>query len=231
VTGCTRTHTTARSKFNQNGAALSDPGDAQGSKRAHPDDLRRKRLELCVIPVPRGRRGSRRRSDSVVAVEHIQGMRSSSTFRGREFDEGLAQMFDWLRFADATFSTQRDSRSPREPRSWPSRAAHPTARGSRRASAAERTELFRHARRRRDAIDPSGLVKGWAVTRSIDSRRGRRRNYAVNVAGDMRCAGRAVRNPAGASASSIRWSERDRRGRRGNDLALRRRARTRAEST
>jgi thiamine biosynthesis lipoprotein len=47
-----------------------------------------------------------------------------------------------------------------------------------------------------DAIDPSGLVKGWAVDRaaSILDESGIR-NYAVNVAGDMRLRGRAVPEP------------------------------------
>ncbi len=68
-----------------------------------------------------------------------------------------------------------------------------------------------------DAIDPSGLVKGWAVDRAaaILDEAGVR-NYAVNVAGDMRVRGRAVPEPC--------WSvgiqhplerERRRRGRRG----------------
>ncbi len=44
-----------------------------------------------------------------------------------------------------------------------------------------------------EAIDPSGLVKGWAVDRAaalLDD--AGIRNYAVNVAGDMRLRGRAV---------------------------------------
>jgi thiamine biosynthesis lipoprotein len=47
-----------------------------------------------------------------------------------------------------------------------------------------------------DAVDPSGLVKGWAVDRAaaiLDD--AGLRNYAINAAGDMRLRGRAVPEP------------------------------------
>ena len=52
---------------------------------------------------------------------------------------------------------------------------------------------FRCAPASRDVVDPSGLVKGWAVDRAatlLDE--AGLRNYAVNAAGDMRLRGRAI---------------------------------------
>ena len=110
-------------------------------------------------------------------------------------------MFDSLRSADATFSTYKeDSEISRLNRGELALAeAHPDVRRcstGAKSSGSRRTATSTCVRRRPDAIDPSGLVKGWAVDRaaSILDESGVR-NYAVNVAGDMRLRGRAVPEP------------------------------------
>jgi FAD:protein FMN transferase len=137
-----------------------------------------------------------------VAVEHIMGMPITVDVRDDDVDENvLEQLFDSLRFADATFSTYKeDSEVSRMNRGeLVVAAAHPDVR-----EVLDRCEALRietdgyfdmHAAAA-DAIDPSGLVKGWAVDRaaSILDEAGVR-NYAVNVAGDMRLRGRAVPEP------------------------------------
>jgi FAD:protein FMN transferase len=135
-------------------------------------------------------------------IEQIMGMPVVVDIRDDDVDEHvLEQMFDWLRFADATFSTYKeDSDISRINRGELTvAAAHPDVR-----DVLERCEALRietdgyfdvHAAAS-DATDPSALVKGWAVDRaaSILDEAGVR-NYAVNVAGDMRLGGRAVPEP------------------------------------
>jgi FAD:protein FMN transferase len=138
----------------------------------------------------------------VVAVEHIMGMPVVVDVRDEEFDENaLEQMFDWLRFADATFSTYKeDSEITRVNRGELAvAAAHPDVREVLDRCEALRDETDGYFDLRAaggDAIDPSGLVKGWAVDRAASILDGAGvRNYAVNVAGDMRLRGRAVPEP------------------------------------
>jgi FAD:protein FMN transferase len=169
----------------------------------------------------------------VVAVEHIMGMPVTVDVRDEAFDESaLEQMFDSLRFADAIFSTYKeDSEISRVNRGELAvAAAHPDVREVLDRCEALRTETDGYFDMRAvggDAIDPSGLVKGWAVDRAASILDGVGvRNYAVNVAGDMRLRGRA-----GVSASSIRWSRtRSRRSSRQTSSPLRRRAPMRVES-
>lgn len=113
-------------------------------------------------------------------------------------DSVLERMFDWLRFADATFSTyQDDSEISRLNRGELAISdAHPDVR-----EVLDRCEVLRVETggyfdvraAAPEAIDPSGLVKGWAVDRAasmlIEAGLG---NFVVNVAGDMRLRGRAV---------------------------------------
>jgi FAD:protein FMN transferase len=110
----------------------------------------------------------------------------------------LQRMFEWLRFADATFSTHKDdSEISRLNRGELGLAeALPEVREVLDRCEALRVETdgyFDVRAAAADAIDPSGLVKGWAVDRAasilIDAGL---RNFAVNVAGDMRLRGRAV---------------------------------------
>jgi thiamine biosynthesis lipoprotein len=135
----------------------------------------------------------------MVAVEHIMGMPVTVDIRDADFDESVLQhVFDSLWFADATFSTYKeDSEISRMNRGELAvDEAHPDVQ-----EVLDRCEALRietdgyfdvHAAAA-DVIDPSGLVKGWAIDRaaSILDESGVR-NYAVNVAGDMRLRGRAV---------------------------------------
>jgi thiamine biosynthesis lipoprotein len=129
------------------------------------------------------------------------GMPVTVDVRDEEFDEtALEQMFDSLRFADAIFSTYKeDSEISRVNRGELAvAAAHPDVREVLDRCDALRFETngYFDMRAAGGAIDPSGLVKGWAVDRaaSILDEAGVR-NYAVNVAGDMRLRGRAVPEP------------------------------------
>jgi FAD:protein FMN transferase len=114
----------------------------------------------------------------------------------------LERLFDGLRSADALFSTYKDeseiSRLNRGELALED--AHPDVR-----EVLDRCEALRVDTdgyfdvRAADPgrIDPSGLVKGWAVDRAaalLDE--ADVRNYAVNVAGDMRLRGRAVPEPS-----------------------------------
>jgi thiamine biosynthesis lipoprotein len=138
----------------------------------------------------------------VIAVEHIMGMPVTVDVRDEELDESvLEQMFDSLRLADATFSTYKeDSEISRMNRGELAvAAAHPDVREVLDRCEALRIETdgyFDMRAATAEAIDPSGLVKGWAVDRaaSILDEAGIQ-NYAVNVAGDMRLRGRAVPDP------------------------------------
>jgi FAD:protein FMN transferase len=138
----------------------------------------------------------------VIAVEHIMGMPVTVDVRDEELDESvLEQMFDSLRLADATFSTYKeDSEISRMNRGELAvAAAHPDVREVLDRCEALRIETdgyFDLRAATAEAIDPSGLVKGWAVDRaaSILDEAGIK-NYAVNVAGDMRLRGRAVPDP------------------------------------
>ena len=132
-------------------------------------------------------------------VEHILGMPIVADVRDEHVDDGVLDgMFDWLRWVDATFSTYKDdSEISRLNRGELQLAdAHPEV-----AAVLERCEELRvetggyfDVRAASPAfIDPSGLVKGWAVDRAaalLDE--AGLRNYAVNAAGDIRLRGRAV---------------------------------------
>jgi FAD:protein FMN transferase len=113
----------------------------------------------------------------------------------------LERMFDSLRFADAIFSTYRDdSEISRLNRGELALAdAHRDVREVLDRCEALRVETdgyFDVRAAAADAIDPSGLVKGWAVDHAaailVDAGL---HNFAVNMAGDMRLRGRAVPDP------------------------------------
>jgi thiamine biosynthesis lipoprotein len=132
-------------------------------------------------------------------VEHVMGMPVVVDVRDADVEpELLDEVFAWLRWVDATFSTYKpDSEISRLARGELSLAA---------AHHEVRTVLARCEELRVETagyfdvtaasdgrLDPSGLVKGWAVDRSaaiLDG--GGMRNYAVNAGGDMRLRGRAV---------------------------------------
>jgi thiamine biosynthesis lipoprotein len=116
-------------------------------------------------------------------------------------DNDLERMFDWLRFADATFSTYKDdSEISRINRGELAIAeAHPDVRDVLDRCEALRIETdgyFDVCAAAAHVIDPSGLVKGWAVDRAAAMLiEAGLRNFALNVAGDMRLRGRAVPEP------------------------------------
>jgi thiamine biosynthesis lipoprotein len=132
-------------------------------------------------------------------VESVMGMPIVVDIRDEPVDEGVLDgMFDWLRWVDATFSTYKDgseiSRLNRGELALED--AHPAV-----VDVLDRCERLRvetdgyfDARAASsELVDPSGLVKGWAVDRAaalLDE--AGLRNYAVNAAGDMRLRGRAV---------------------------------------
>lgn len=130
------------------------------------------------------------------------GMPVTVDVRDDDVDESiLERLFDGLRFADAIFSTYKDdSEISRLNRGELALAeAHPDVREVLDRCEALRIETdgyFDVRAASGEVMDPSGLVKGWAVDRAaalLDA--AGVRNYAVNVAGDMRLRGRAVPEP------------------------------------
>jgi len=116
-----------------------------------------------------------------------------------DVEHGTAdRVFDWLRWVDATFSTyKRDSDISRLNRGELAlRNADADVR-----EVLERCEGLRAATRGYfdmrapipGAIDPSGLVKGWAVDRAAELLDDVGAvNYAISAGGDMRLRGRAL---------------------------------------
>jgi thiamine biosynthesis lipoprotein len=126
-------------------------------------------------------------------VEHIMGMPIGIEIHDPDVDpRALDEAFDWFRWVDATFSTYKpDSDVSRLNRGELTLAdAHPEVR----AVLARCDDL--HAETGgyfdirvpflRNAIDPSGLVKGWSVERAgqILEVAGAR-NFAINAGGDV----------------------------------------------
>ena len=110
----------------------------------------------------------------------------------------LDELFDWFRWVDAVFSTYKDdSEISRLNRGGLALAdAHPDVRWVLVRSEELRVETdgyFDVRAASRDAVDPSGLVKGWSADRgaALLDRAGLR-NYAINAGGDLRLRGRAV---------------------------------------
>jgi thiamine biosynthesis lipoprotein len=131
-------------------------------------------------------------------VEHIMGMPIVADVRDDVGGEVLDDMFDWFRWVDATFSTYKDdSEISRFNRGELALAdADPRVR-----DVLARCDELRVVTRgyfdvraaSPGVIDPSGLVKGWAVDRAADILDAvGLRNYAINAGGDMRVRGRAI---------------------------------------
>lgn len=131
-------------------------------------------------------------------VEHVMGLPIVVDVRDEdEAGAALEELFDWLRWVDATFSTfKEDSEISRINRGRLRREdAQPHVR-----RVLERCELLQQEtdgyfdmRTPAGSIDPAGLVKGWAVDRAaaiLDD--AGFHNYAVSAGGDMRVLGRAV---------------------------------------
>ena len=131
-------------------------------------------------------------------VEHIMGLPIVVDVRD-DNDSGAAleKLFDWLRWVDETFSTYKDdSEISRINRGELRREdAHPHVRHvlERCEELRQETAGYFDMNTPAGSIDPSGLVKGWAVDRAaaILDEAGLH-NYAVSAGGDMRVRGRAV---------------------------------------
>jgi FAD:protein FMN transferase len=141
------------------------------------------------------------------AVQELPGVRRVEQIMGLPVvvdvrDDGdagpaLDDLFDWLRWVDATFSTfKEDSEISRINRGELRREdAQPDVRRvlERCDSLREETDGYFDMRAPDGSIDPSGLVKGWAVDRAAAILDGAGfQNYAVSAGGDMRVLGRAV---------------------------------------
>jgi thiamine biosynthesis lipoprotein len=132
-------------------------------------------------------------------VEQIMGMPIVVDVRDEDVDdETLERIFDWLRFADTIFSTYReDSEISRLNRGELAlEDAHPDVAEVLARCVALRDETRGYFDLRAaspERIDPSGLVKGWAVERaaSLLDEAGHR-NYAVNAGGDVWLRGGAL---------------------------------------
>ena len=131
----------------------------------------------------------------MTAVEHMMGMGIVVDVRdsGVE-DAAVGDVFDWLRFVDDTFSTYkpesdisrigRGELSPDE--------AHPDV-----GDVLERCEQLREDTRgyfdsqAGGSLDPSGLVKGWAVDRAAEILEDAgAQNFAIYAGGDVIVRGR-----------------------------------------
>ena len=135
----------------------------------------------------------------MLRVEHVMGMPVIADVRDEDADpRALDDVFAWLRWVDATFSTfKHDSEISRINRGeLAMEDADPAVRLvlARCEELREETNGWFDARAgSADVLDPSGLVKGWSVERAaaILDRAGVR-NYALNAGGDMVLRGRAA---------------------------------------
>ena len=144
---------------------------------------------------------------TVIATTQLPGVRRVEQIMGLpivvdvrddgETHDALDELFDWLRWVDATFSTYKDdSEISRINRGELRREdAHPHVRYilERCEELRQETGGYFDMNTPAGSIDPSGLAKGWAVDRAaaILDEAGFH-NYAVSAGGDMRVRGRAV---------------------------------------
>jgi thiamine biosynthesis lipoprotein len=122
-------------------------------------------------------------------VEHIMGMPIVVDVRDEIDGPELDPMFDWLRWVDATFSTYRDdsdvSRLNRGELTLDDAQPEVQAVLARCEELRVLTDGYFDAHAR-GTLDPSGLVKGWAVDRAtalLDDLG--LENYALSAGGDM----------------------------------------------
>jgi thiamine biosynthesis lipoprotein len=131
-------------------------------------------------------------------VEQVMGLPIVVDVRDDcEAGPALDELFDWLRWVDATFSTFKDdseiSRINRGELRREEAHLHVREVLERCEQLREKTDGYFDMRTPMGSIDPSGLVKGWAVDRAaalLDE--AGLHNYAVSAGGDMRVLGRAV---------------------------------------
>jgi thiamine biosynthesis lipoprotein len=132
-------------------------------------------------------------------IEHVMGMPVIVDVRDDGIgDDALDELFAWLRIVDARFSTYRDdSEICRIDRGeLPLDDAHPDVRAVLRRCEELSRETGGYFDLRAGAegrLDPSGLVKGWAVdgAAAILEAAGAT-SYAVNAGGDIRLRGGAL---------------------------------------
>jgi thiamine biosynthesis lipoprotein len=134
-------------------------------------------------------------------VEQIMGMPIVLDVRDAAADgAAIEAVFAWLREVDARFSTYRDDSeiAALNRGELQLEQAHPDVREvlARCEQLRTRTRGFFDARYAGTAqLDPSGLVKGWAVDRGAELlERADIRNFALNAGGDIRLRGDALPN-------------------------------------
>ena len=126
----------------------------------------------------------------MTTVEHVMGMGIVVDVRDDVVEEAAVdEVFDWLRFVDDTFSTYKpESEISRIGRGELSQDdAHPEV-----GDVLERCEQLREDThgyfdsRADGSLDPSGLVKGWAVDRAaVILEDAGARNFAIYAGGDL----------------------------------------------
>ncbi len=136
-------------------------------------------------------------------LEHVMGMPVGVDVCDPGVGErAIDRVYEWLRFVDATFSTYReDSEISRLNRGELALAdAHPAVRSVLRRCGRLRAQTSGYFdvrvassasdRAGGDAIDPSGLVKGWSIAGAARLlEQAGARNYCVNAGGDMQLGG------------------------------------------
>jgi len=129
-----------------------------------------------------------------VHVEHCMGTVFTIDIRdGGDWDEAIVEVVGWLHRVDAVFSTYRGtsdiSRMRRNALSL--RDADPLVTEVLALSVQMQRETGGFFSAMYDgALDPTGVVKGWAIERASELlRRHGSDNHAVNGGGDIQCAG------------------------------------------
>jgi thiamine biosynthesis lipoprotein len=133
----------------------------------------------------------------VTRVEHVMGMPIVVDARDADDSAALEPLFDWFRLVDRTFSpfltgstVSRVARGEIELGD-----AEPVVQAvfARCDELRDLTDGYFDARTAGGGVDPSGLVKGWAVDRAADlADELGLRNYAINAGGDIRLKGGAL---------------------------------------
>lgn len=131
----------------------------------------------------------------MTAIEHVMGMGIVVDVRDTDVEQrAVEDVFDWLRFVDATFSTYKpESEISRLERGELTLAeAHEDVGGvlDRCEELREETNGYFDSRSG-GSLDPSGLVKGWSVDRAAEIlERSGARNFAIYAGGDVVVRGR-----------------------------------------
>src|SRR5579884_973661 len=132
-------------------------------------------------------------------LEHVMGMPIIVDVQDPIDERAVDDVFDWLRWVDATFSTYKPeseiSRIRRGERAIEDADPEVQAILRRCADLKEDTEGYFDIRTGSE-LDPSGLVKGWSVDRAAQIlERAGAENYAVYAGGDIRIHGHPADGP------------------------------------